>query len=428
MKKRIFRNWGLKLASILLACILWLLVTKLGDPQDRRVFLNIPVTLVNTELLDSQNKFYEVLDNTDKVRVSIRGPKSVVEDLKQSDIIAEADVSKLTDINTIAINFSILNTDTNMDSIEIDGSPEVVKLNVEDKVHEWIRVQHRTIGEPAEGYMVGSTSVDQTMIEVTGPVSSVEKIKSAIVEIDVTGAASNLSANVEATFYDQEGNILELPNVTKSVSYIRMSVEVLAVKTVPVELNIMGNPANGYLRTGLVTCDPATVTIAGTPAVLAEVKKITIPEEMLDISGAEGNVVNTINIRPYLPDYVRLADSSFDGRIKATVYIEPKMEKTLFIPYESIDVVGLPEELLIEEPETAPAYELRVSGLEAAVASLDQNAIRGTADIAAWMRERRMEELEPGTYQIPVTFSLPDNITMESQVYMQITIIETEDL
>ena len=186
MKKRIFRNWGLKLASILLACILWLLVTKLGDPQDRRVFLNIPVTLVNTELLDSQNKFYEVLDNTDKVRVSIRGPKSVVEDLKQSDIIAEADVSKLTDINTIAINFSILNTDTNMDSIEIDGSPEVVKLNVEDKVHEWIRVQHRTIGEPAEGYMVGSTSVDQTMIEVTGPVSSVEKIKSAIVEIDVT--------------------------------------------------------------------------------------------------------------------------------------------------------------------------------------------------------------------------------------------------
>ena len=48
MKKRIFRNWGLKLASILLACILWLLVTKLGDPHDRRVFLNIPVTLVNT--------------------------------------------------------------------------------------------------------------------------------------------------------------------------------------------------------------------------------------------------------------------------------------------------------------------------------------------------------------------------------------------
>lgn len=428
MKKKIFRNWGLKLASILLACILWLLVTKLGDPQDRRVFLNIPVTLVNTELLDSQNKFYEVLDNTDKVRVSIRGPKSVVEDLKQSDIIAEADVSKLTDINTIAIKFSILNTDTSLDSIEIDGSPEVVQLNVEDKVHEWIRVQHRTVGEVAEGFMVGNTSVDQTMIEVTGPVSSVEKIKSAVVEIDVTGASSNLSANVETTFYDQEGNALELPNVTKSVNYIRMSVEVLAVKTVPVELNVMGKPADGYLETGLVTCDPATVTIAGTPAVLAEIKKITIPEEQLDISGAEGNVVNTINIRPYLPDYVRLADSSFDGRIKASVYIEPEMERTLLIPYSSIDVLGLPEELLMEEPENTPTLELRVSGLEAAVSPLDQNAIRGTADIGAWMREQRMEELEPGTYRIPVIFSLPGNVTIESQVYMQITIIGTEDV
>ena len=83
---------------------------------------------------------------------------------------------------------------------------------------------------------------------------------------------------------------------------------------------------------------------------------------------------------------------------------------------------------MIEEQETAPAYEISVIGLEAAVASLDQNAIRGTADIAAWMRERRMEELEPVIYQIPVTFSLPDNITMEILLYMQITIIETEDL
>ena len=127
MRKRIFRNWGLKIASLLLACILWFLVVAINDPKETQTFSNIPVTLVNTELLEEGNKVYEVLDNTNRVRVSVRAPKSIIKDIQASDIIAEADVSRLTDINTIPITYSVLNAGSEY-TIEGIPSSSVVKL------------------------------------------------------------------------------------------------------------------------------------------------------------------------------------------------------------------------------------------------------------------------------------------------------------
>ena len=82
MKKKIFHNWGLKLISLALAFVLWFLVVQIDDPQESRSFPNIPVRLTNTELLDAENKVYEVLGNTDTVRVTIRAPRSITKDLQ----------------------------------------------------------------------------------------------------------------------------------------------------------------------------------------------------------------------------------------------------------------------------------------------------------------------------------------------------------
>ena len=58
MRKKILHNWGLKLISLAIAVILWFLVVKIDDPKDTRSFSDIPVTLVNTELLEQENKAY----------------------------------------------------------------------------------------------------------------------------------------------------------------------------------------------------------------------------------------------------------------------------------------------------------------------------------------------------------------------------------
>lgn len=423
MKKKILRNWGLKLASLVLAFILWFLVVQIDDPSESTTFKNIQVSLTNTELLEKENKVYEVLDNTDSISVSVRAPRSVIQKLRSTDIVAVADMSRLTEVNTIAISLSVPNADVD----SITGSPDVLRLNVEEKATKWIRVQSGTEGDVAEGYMVSKITVDQSQIEVIGPKSAVEKISYAGIEMAVSGATSDLSANVEVQLYDAEGNQLELSGVSQNVKYIHMAVEVLAVKEVPIELNVTGTPEDGYLETGLAESSPSTIKLAGTASVLSGISKISIPEEQLDITGAVGNVVNTINIKEYLPTGVRLADSSFNGRITATVYIEPEYIRTFDISQNNISIMNVPEGLEAVLPEGEEAYKLKVSGLEEAVTALQQNAIRGTVDVGAWMEEKGLTEVKGKTYMIPVSFSLGDEVVIEEEMQIQITFKELED-
>jgi len=423
MRKTLLHNWGLKLASLLLAIVLWFLVVRFNDPPDTRTFSGIPVTLTNTELLEKENKVYEVLDNTDRVRVTVRGPKSVTDQMRASDIVAEADVSKLTDINTIVITYPGLSAEIE----SVSGDHEMVRLNVEEKSSKWVKVQYSVIGEVAEGYLVAGATPDQTLIEVTGPKSAVEQISYAGVEINVTGATGNLSANVEVLLYNAENEALELPAVTKNVNYIHMSVEVLATKEIPIELNTTGTPAAGFLATGVVTCEPSSIRIAGTLSALANVSKLTIPGEKMNLEGEESDLVNTINIREYLPDNVRLADSSFNGRVTVTAYIEPEAERTIEVPLENISVTNVPSDLEVVLPYADGGCEFKIAGLRNVIETVSPGDIKGTSDIAAWMEDENMKELTPGSYFIPVSFVMPENVVLRKEVMLKVTVLKVEE-
>ena len=51
--KQITSNWGLKLVSLAIAIVLWLIVVNIDDPVTKKQFYNIPVEMVHEEALDS---------------------------------------------------------------------------------------------------------------------------------------------------------------------------------------------------------------------------------------------------------------------------------------------------------------------------------------------------------------------------------------
>lgn len=419
MKKALTRNLGLKLASLVLAFVLWFLVAQIYDPKDTVTFNNIQVRLINTELLDEEGKVYEVLDNSNLVRVTVTGPQSIVKsELRRSDIVAEADMSKLTDINTIAITYYCENVSN--DSVEIKGNHDSVRLNVEDRTSKWIKLESNTIGEVASGYMIGNVTLDQTNIEVTGPKSAISQVDHAGVDINVTDSTSSLSANVDIKLYDADGNELTLESVKKNVNSAHMTVEVLATKEVPVEIEYMGVPEDGYMATGEVESSVPTVRIAGTASALVGISAITVPEERMNITGQSGDLVDIINLKEYLPSNVRLANKSFDGKITATVYIEPIDTKDLTIPADNISITGVPDGMEAEVTSTAEEYNITVSGLTRDVSILRDSSVTGVLDLNQWMEDNGLEELTPGNYTIPVTFNLSENITVDTDVNIHI--------
>ena len=419
MKKLLTRNLGLKLASLLLAFVLWFLVAQIYDPKDTVTFNNIQVRLINTELLDEEGKVYEVLDNSNLVRVTVTGPQSIVKsELRRSDIVAEADMSKLTDINTIAIAYYCENISN--DSVEIKGNHDSVRLNVEDKTSKWIKLESNTIGDVASGYMIGNVTLDQTNIEVTGPKSAISQVDHAGVDINVTDSTTSLSANVDIKLYDADDNELVLESVKKNVDSAYMTVEVLATKEVPVEIEYMGVPEDGYMATGEVESSVPTVRIAGTVSTLVGISAITVPEDRMNITGQSDNLVDIINLKEYLPANVRLADKSFDGKITATVYIEPIVSKDLTVAAENISVTGVPDGMEAEITSTAEEYNITVSGLSRDVSILHDSSVTGILNLTQWMEDNGVEELTPGTYTIPVTFNLAEDITVTPDINIHI--------
>ena len=419
MKKLLTRNLGLKLASLLLAFVLWFLVAQIYDPKDTVTFNNIQVRLINTELLDEEGKVYEVLDNSNLVRVTVTGPQSIVKsELRRSDIVAEADMSKLTDINTIAITYYCENISN--DSVEIKGNHDSVRLNVEDKTSKWLKLESNTIGDVASGYMIGNVTLDQTNIEVTGPKSAISQVDHAGVDINVTDSTTSLSANVDIKLYDADDNELVLESVKKNVDSAYMTVEVLATKEVPVEIEYMGVPEDGYMATGEVESSVPTVRIAGTVSTLVGISAITVPEDRMNITGQSDNLVDIINLKEYLPANVRLADKSFDGKITATVYIEPIVSKDLTVAAENISVTGVPDGMEAEITSTAEEYNITVSGLSRDVSILHDSSVTGILNLTQWMEDNGVEELTPGTYTIPVTFNLAEDITVVPDINIHI--------
>ena len=419
MKKLLTRNLGLKLASLLLAFVLWFLVAQIYDPKDTVTFNNIQVRLINTELLDEEGKVYEVLDNSNLVRVTVTGPQSIVKsELRRSDIVAEADMSKLTDINTIAITYYCENISN--DSVEIKGNHDSVRLNVEDKTSKWIKLESNTIGDVASGYMIGNVTLDQTNIEVTGPKSAISQVDHAGVDINVTDSTTSLSANVDIKLYDADDNELVLESVKKNVDSAYMTVEVLATKEVPVEIEYMGVPEDGYMATGEVESSVPTVRIAGTVSTLVGLSAITVPEDRMNITGQSDNLVDIINLKEYLPANVRLADKSFDGKITATVYIEPIVSKDLTVAAENISVTGVPDGMEAEITSTAEEYNITLSGLSSDVSILHDSSVTGILNLTQWMEDNGVEELTPGTYTIPVTFNLAEDITVVPDINIHI--------
>lgn len=327
-KKKIKKKWLnlrnntlLKVISLLIAAFLWLFVTNYHDPEVVLTVSNVQVKLLHTDILEEEGKVCTVLDDTDVIPVvTVTAPRSVVDALESDNIVATADVEDMSGDGTVPIR---LTTNKYSDSISsITGSINSVKLSVEDEEKSTLTITASTTGETEDGYIIGSITMEQNQVQVTGPESKVDKVASAGVTVDVSGASSSISTNAEIHLYDADGLDIDLDDdLTLSVEKVMTSVEILQTKEVSVKIAVTGTPASGYQLSGDTAIEPSSVTIAGRRSAIEDVDSINIPSSELDVTGLDQSLVKTINITQYLPDGVTLADPDSDRNVKVTVDI-----------------------------------------------------------------------------------------------------------
>lgn len=242
MKNKLTRNIGLKLASVLLAIVLWLVVNAVNNPTVPQSYYNIPVTLLNTDLITESGQVYEVLDGTDMIsRVTVRAPRSIISELKDENIIATADVSDISSLDTIAIK---LTTDrSSRDISSITGSIDTVKLKIENEKVKSLALKTSTSGQVAEGYLIGEVTTDQNLVRITGPESIIDQVSKAVVDVSVDGMTGDIVTNAEIKLYDAEDQIISNEHITQNIKSVGVKVSIWQKLSVPVNYSVTGTPA-----------------------------------------------------------------------------------------------------------------------------------------------------------------------------------------
>ena len=424
MKNKLTKNIGLKLGSVFLAIVLWLVVTSVNDPIQGLPYNNIPVELLNVELITDSGQVYEVLDGSDTISsVMVRAPRSVHNELKEENIIATADVRELSSLDTISIKLS-----TNIYPGEITSmtpSTDTVKLNIEDKRSKALTLKASTSGKLEEGYLIGEVTTDQNLVRISGPQSIIDQVVRASADVNVSGMTSDIVTNAEIKLYDADDNEILNPNITQNIKTVGVKVSILQKASVPVNLSVTGQPALGFRATGEIDGNGSIIEIAGKSNVIRGVSAIEVPAEVLDITDQTEDYVTDIDVREYLPDNILLANTA-DAIKTITVYIEPEVSKKLEIREERVRVTNVPYGYNASISGLEESFVIDVIGLSRDVAGLQANSISGVIDIQQWMQQEGMEEAEPGYYRVEVDFGLPDEVTLLEPVSVSLHISEKE--
>ena len=417
-KRMLLDNWVLKLASLTVAFLLWFVVVTVDDPIQDKTFYNIKVNVLNTKKFTDAGMVVEVLDGTDVVRnVSFEAPRSVLNAITTSDIVAVADMNNLTLNNTVEIELSCPKYPAEV--MNLEGNVEFVKLNIEEKISKWIDIEEKTIGEVAEGYLIGNVTLDRNRMEIEGPASKINQVKKAVVDVNVAEINSDISAAVDVYLLDAEGETMISDAIKRNVTSVTAKVDVLKIKEIPVEYVPVGEVAEGYLTTGVMDAGPATVLIAGNSPAIDEFSKITVSEE-LDLTDVTETLIKEINLKDYLPAGMVFADSAFNGKANVTVYVEDEVKKEVYVRRNNLQIVSAPEDMMVQVVVGQEMPRLTVSGLKEDVDPLSEATLFGKVDVEKWINQNQLEEITPGTYSLPIEFQLMEGQYTEDTLYIQV--------
>ena len=407
MKEKIFNNLSLKIVSAVFAVILWTVIVNIYDPNTSYTFSNITVQLVNTQSLTEKNYTFEVVDGG-KISVTVSGPKSVVTDLKTSDIAATADLSKVTAFTDyVDIQVQVVKDGQVLNNVEAVPRTSALKLSIENRDTNTYAVNVNTTGTPANGYAVASTTTSPTYIKVTGPTSLVEGVASVGVDVDVSGAKGTVNTQSDINMYDSDGNIIANEELEMSSETADVIVEMARTKTVPVVVKTSGTPSQDCVVTG-TSLSQTSVVISGQQEALSKIDNITIPSSAVSVDGLSEDKTYTFKLTDYVPSGVKIVS---DSRLQVTVKISKASTKTVHISSDAIKIENVSSgyNAVIE----GTGIDVIISGTGTILENISATDITCNVNAAG---------LSAGTHSVDVSVSVPDGCSVSQSSSVKLTL------
>ncbi len=409
MKKGLMNNIGLKVLAFLSAAMLWFIVVNIDDPETTQTYHNIPVSVINEEVLAEANQTYQIVDNTQLVSVTVSANRSVLNRIKSDNIVAVADMKELT-LNT-QIPIDVLINGYEGEYKDAYTTPRNLQVRLEEEQTKKFPIVPATTGTVRDGYALGEIKAVPENISIRGPVSVISKISRVEAAVSVSGLSTDTVLPSELVLYDDENNVIDQSLLANNlgVDGVAVSVQLLKTKSVPLLFDtseIMA--AAGYNFAG-ITYEPREIQVSGVKEALAALDEIEIPSSALSFDGLIARTESVVDITEFIPDTVRLVDANA-GSVVVTISIEKDGTKTYDVSLGTLVVNGLDEDLSLKY-ETVDVLVVQVRGPRNILDKLTvDNGI--SIDLS--------EYTEAGNYKVPVKVELPEGCELEKSLTVSV--------
>lgn len=187
----ITHNWLLKLFSIFLAFMLWMIVATEASSE---VGMEVPLEYRN---IPSQLEITG--DTTNAVQVRLRGSANVIRQISAKDVSTTIDLSKMRPGDKI-VPLSPQNVQAPFGAEVIRVNPSSVRFNLERTMTKSVPVVPTIAGQPSDGFEIGKVLVNPGKVDVEGPESRViglESIATVPIRLDRRQGQVQQSADLD---------------------------------------------------------------------------------------------------------------------------------------------------------------------------------------------------------------------------------------
>lgn len=332
------------LLALLIAFGIWVYVVTVVSPESEDTFYNIPVVLTNESVLLDKGLMIES-DGQPTVTLKLRGNRTDLINLKNSDIMAVADLSRIHAPGEQTLNVNItFRGDANGNAYEIvEQTPSYITLQIAEWSTKEIPINVLCDSSNLkDNYIAFKDTIvqDYETVTITGPKSVVDRIAEARVDIALTpDHTETLNQSFRYTLVDSAGQPVDAAAIKTNVAEVNVTVRIQQVKELQLVLNVTYGGGATPENTTIVLSQQA-IKVSGNDKLLATLDSLTIGS----INLAEMPESTQLNFPVTLPEGIE--NLSGITSVDVNITFNDLVIRTLDV--ERILVAALPEGMAYE--------------------------------------------------------------------------------
>ena len=407
-------NIGLKLLSLIIAIVIWYAVVSVNDPVIVRSY-TVKISTANETYIQNGKQLFRIEDEYKSTLVYLRANRSILRDITAEDITVTADLTQIVDLDATPVMVPLSVSCPRVDTANITLSRTAIPITIEEIANKEITVVvDAGDTKPGSNYEVGTMTANPEKVTLSGPKSVVEDIETIVARIDVTGMTYSAQKKADLVLYDTDQEEVPASTIEDDISFstgtngVTVSVELWSRQSdVSIQADYQGEPMQGY-QVGMVTTNPEKVSVVGDKEALQQLEEegnvIKIPADYIDISNADKDITEEVDLSQLMPDNMRIsANTASTAEVIVTILPEGSREFTIDV--DDITPQSMRDDLSVSYDQTEVTVILR--GNDEMLEKLN------AADLKPMINCSEMTE---GDYEAPLNLSLPEGVEMVDSV------------